>query len=448
MTAPVTAAVPAARPAPASDSGGSDSAAPFASALDGALAAGRSEVDGTAGQDAGDAPADEDQAAADGTGAEAAGEPATPAPGGVVAALWALLTGAGAAAATDAPAEGSEVPGAGSPVKAGHGKVDGVPPGRAVALARAAGVAHGLHGTQPGKVADAVPAGATPATTPADAATPAPTDPTTTPAAAVPAAAQAALDALAAAGVEGITVEAGTDNALTTVAPTDGEAPATVPTATALPVAAADPSSGTGTGPDTGSGSGADSDAGAPASTDAVPSAAAAGPVAGTAPTARAEAATGTAVAAPVSGQLARHVAVLRHAPDGTHTMTVVLTPETLGPVEVSVTVSQGTVELTLRGAHEHGRAALIDALPDLRRDLEVAGLTCSRVDVDRGGRDGGWSASQQQSAGRFGEPGQGGRGPHQGRPDGDARPWQRSADRGEGRPATARSVSGLDIKV
>ena len=35
--------------------------------------------------------------------------------------------------------------------------------------------------------------------------------------------------------------------------------------------------------------------------------------------------------------------------------MTLVLNPENLGPVEVSVTVTKGSVDLTLRGAHEHG---------------------------------------------------------------------------------------------
>ena len=64
--------------------------------------------------------------------------------------------------------------------------------------------------------------------------------------------------------------------------------------------------------------------------------------------------------------------------------MTLVLTPENLGPVEVSVTLTKGTVDLTLRGAHDMGRAALLDGLPDLRRDLESAGLTCSRLEVDR----------------------------------------------------------------
>ena len=92
-------------------------------------------------------------------------------------------------------------------------------------------------------------------------------------------------------------------------------------------------------------------------------------------------------------------VAQLASGADGTHTMTLVLRPETLGTVEVRVaTVSHGTVDLTLRHASEAGRAALLDALPDLRRDLEASGLTCSKLDV---GRDSGsaWTSSQQQGA-------------------------------------------------
>jgi flagellar hook-length control protein FliK len=109
--------------------------------------------------------------------------------------------------------------------------------------------------------------------------------------------------------------------------------------------------------------------------------------------------------------------------------------------------VSKGVVELTLRGAHEHGRAALLDAVPDLRRDLEAAGITCSRLDVDRGGRDGAWSSSQQQ-AGRPGEREPGGRGSQHDRSEPGARPWHRSADRGEGTRATARAAAGLDVRV
>jgi flagellar hook-length control protein FliK len=128
--------------------------------------------------------------------------------------------------------------------------------------------------------------------------------------------------------------------------------------------------------------------------------------------------------------------------------MTLVLTPETLGPVEVQVTVSQGTVDLTLRGAHEHGRAALLDALPDLRRDLETAGLSCSRLDVDRN-TGGSWSAPQ--SSPQWGQrEGFGDRGQQQGR-ENPSRPWLRTADTGDSRPAPSpkRSTSsGVDVRV
>jgi flagellar hook-length control protein FliK len=233
-------------------------------------------------------------------------------------------------------------------------------------------------------------------------------------------------------------------------APTTGDAasaPTVAPVATdgALSIAAPDASGGAAT--DSGSGAGAGTGENGPAPTDAVQTAGQTAPTTSTAPVARTEGATGAAVAHPVSGQIAKHVAVLRGGPDGSHTMTVVLTPESLGPVEVSVTVSRGAIELTLRGAHEHGHAALLDAVPDLRRDLEAAGLTCSRLDVDRGSRDGGWSSSQQ-NAGRPGEQGQSGRGSQHDRPDSHARPWHRSADRGDGPRATTRTASGLDVRV
>jgi flagellar hook-length control protein FliK len=433
MTTPVTAAAaPAARTAPASDGGGSDSAEPFASALEGALGSGRPEVDGVGGQAGGDRAAGQDEAA-DGDAATAA-EPAAAAPTGVVAALWALLGGAAATARAGDP---------GTPVAAGHG--DGAtPPGLAVAQVRAGGAAHGLRTELAGEATspDGAPAGTAPAV-------PGAGRPTTPPPAA--AAARAAVEALAAAGVHEVVTDpdpAPLPGAVpAAVAPSTGDgaaAPGSAPSApsSVLPVAAT--ATAGGTSPDAGTGAGPGEDGTAPA--EAVPTAGSAAPAAPTAPAARAEAATGAAVAQPVSAQIARQVAVLRSGPDGSHTMTVVLTPDTLGEVEVSVTVSQGTVELTLRGASEHGRAALLDAVPDLRRDLEAAGLTCSRLDVDRGSRDGGWSSSQQHT-GRFGEPGTGGRGSQE-RPDGGARPWQRSADTGEGHPATARTASGLDIRA
>jgi flagellar hook-length control protein FliK len=148
------------------------------------------------------------------------------------------------------------------------------------------------------------------------------------------------------------------------------------------------------------------------------------------------------APAPPVSGQVAQQVAVLRTAPDGTHTMTVVLTPETLGPVEVQVTLSQGAVDLSLRSATEAGRVALLEALPDLRRDLAGAGLTCTNASVDRDA-GGSWASAQQHATGdRAGRHGQ---------PDGRGRPWLRGTDVDAGRSApvgTAVPSSGLDVRV
>jgi flagellar hook-length control protein FliK len=154
-----------------------------------------------------------------------------------------------------------------------------------------------------------------------------------------------------------------------------------------------------------------------------------------------------------VGGQVARHVAVLRGAPDGTHSMTLVLTPETLGRVEIQVTVSQGTVDLTLRGAHEHGRAALLDALPDLRRDLETAGLACSRLQVDRD-TGASWSPQQQAQQHLGQQQQQWGSGRHGGNERTETGPpsWARPADTGEGQPAPAHptrsALSGVDVRV
>jgi flagellar hook-length control protein FliK len=207
-----------------------------------------------------------------------------------------------------------------------------------------------------------------------------------------------------------------------------------------LPQPAAAPAPAEGAGTDPGSTPDQDTPAPAPAPpaapTAAVPAPAV--PAATPVPTAEPAA----PAAPPVAGQVAQHVAVLRSAPDGTHTMTLVLTPETLGPVEVQVTLSQGSVDLALKSATEAGRAALLDALPDLRRDLASAGLTCTHASVDR---DAGasWASAQQHAAGdRAGQ---------QGQPDGRGRPWLRGAETDPGRPApgtTAIPSSGLDVRV
>ncbi|PZA18906.1 flagellar hook-length control protein FliK, partial [Modestobacter versicolor] len=151
------------------------------------------------------------------------------------------------------------------------------------------------------------------------------------------------------------------------------------------------------------SGAGADGSAdGAPLSAPAateVPAAADTDSVftlAGPAPAAPGAPVTAAAAAAPAGGepavaeQLGRQIAVLRNAPDGSQTMTVVLRPESLGEVTVAVTVTDGKLDLVLHGAQEAGRHALREALPELRRDLEAAGLSFDKLEVDTSTRDGG----------------------------------------------------------
>ena len=168
-----------------------------------------------------------------------------------------------------------------------------------------------------------------------------------------------------------------------------------------------------------------------------------AAPVATTATVADVDGATGGAAALPVGSQVARQVAVLAAGPDGEHSMTLVLTPDTLGEVQVQVTLTKGAIELALRGAHEHGRTALLEALPELRRDLEAAGLNPSRLEV---ARETGSSLLDRQPAQQgFSE-----RGGSHDRGENRSRPWGRPADiGGSGSSNPNRSTSsGVDVLV
>ena len=437
MTAPLAPAAPA--PAPATPSSPTHPTAAtdapggrerFASALDDAVAGGQggprgqeraAETDGAPAEPAPETPAGEQPVAEQ----PVAGQPAVSG-AGMPPGLWALLTGIGPGAPGPANAvdhAGSAVAAVADTVTAGtvaapHVVPDGVP-----AAVPSAGVpTPAPTGSTAGSPAGVVPVPDAPA---ADAVLPA------TPG---PAPATATADPL-----PGITVVLAAADA-----PATPTAPELVAPDSVVPLphpAAPTPAEGAGSG--TGSASDQDAPAAAPApATGASPAAVAAPAVPTTAPAPTAEPAAPPAPAPPVSGQVAQQVAVLRTAPDGTHTMTVVLTPETLGPVEVQVTLSQGSVDLALKSATEAGRAALLEALPDLRRDLASAGLTCSNASVDR---DAGasWASAQQQGTGE--------RAGQQGQPDGRGRPWLRGAEADPGRSApgtTAIPSSGLDVRV
>jgi hypothetical protein len=442
MTAPLAPAGPA--PAPTAGPAATDAPGGgerFASALDDAVAGGQggprgqeaaAETDGTPAEPAPEVP-DTEQPAAEQPAAE---QPAVP-PAGMPPGLWALLTGIGLGAAGPANAVGHAA--AGSAVAEVSDALAPAGPTTAPVV-----VPKGVPAAAPVVVPDGVPAAAPAAGVPVPETSELPTGAVPVPDAPaagavlprtpVPTPATAAVDPL-----PGFTVVVAGPEAPGTPTAPELVAPDTV---TALPQLAAAPAAGEGAGTDTGSAP--DQDPPPPAPAPAAPATAAAtvAPAVPTTPVATAEPAPPTAPAPPVSGQVAQQVAVLRNGPDGTHTMTVVLTPETLGPVEVQVTLTQGAVDLSLKSATEAGRAALLEALPDLRRDLASAGLTCTNASVDRDAGSA-WASSQQHAAGdRAGRHGQ---------PDGRGRPWLRGTEGDVSRSApvsTAIPSSGLDVRV
>lgn len=146
--------------------------------------------------------------------------------------------------------------------------------------------------------------------------------------------------------------------------------------------------------------------------------------------------------AAPLADQLGRQFAVLRGAPDGSHSMTVQVTPEHLGPVSVHVKIENGTLDLFLHGAHEHGQAALTQAVPDLRRYLETAGLSCNRVEVSTDTDQSSWFSAQPDAGGYQEE---------HSSPDRRARSWMSSGDNNDSHPvvvADQSTPSGVDVRM
>ncbi|MGY2081460.1 flagellar hook-length control protein FliK [Modestobacter sp. SYSU DS0657] len=272
------------------------------------------------------------------------------------------------------------------------------------------------------------------------------------PAAPAPGTPAALLSALGLAGTQPATAPAGTTGADAAGLPAD--LPVVV-----LPATAGD-TADTGTGPDAGPGHGSGSGSGSGSGTtepDAVGlvGGATASPTAVRTDPLGAAGPTPPAAEPPVAQQLGRQLAVLSNAPDGSSTMTLVITPEELGPVSIQVTVTDGSLDLTLQGGSDAGRHALTDALPELRRELEGAGLTLGRLAVDDTTADLGStlrSAQQQLLDARAGQQGQGSASGQQGQP-GEQGPGTRTArdpeHRGEGSPALATeqsASSGVDV--
>jgi flagellar hook-length control protein FliK len=98
-----------------------------------------------------------------------------------------------------------------------------------------------------------------------------------------------------------------------------------------------------------------------------------------------------------VAAQLAPRLTALATR-DGSHSVTVVLAPESLGRVEVQLTVTGDQVSLAMSAGQDGSRAVLADAVPELRRELAAAGLQLTDAQVSTGGGQqsgSGWTAGQ-----------------------------------------------------
>jgi flagellar hook-length control protein FliK len=120
-----------------------------------------------------------------------------------------------------------------------------------------------------------------------------------------------------------------------------------------------------------------------------------------TASTASAQA---SAAPQPMAAQLARPLFTLATETPGEHVMTMKVSPEDLGPVTVRAHISSEGVRLEMFAAGEAGRDAVRAALPELRRELALQGLTASLDLSSRSSPDQGQPQSQHR-----GTPDQGG---------------------------------------
>ena len=134
------------------------------------------------------------------------------------------------------------------------------------------------------------------------------------------------------------------------------------------------------------------------------PPVAAAAPATPTAPSAPAPAASAPAPAAPsLPAQLAPPLLALARAPQGTHELTLTVTPEDLGPVTVRAHISAEGIRVELAAPSDAGRDAIRLILNDLRRDLAAAAphasLSLAAGDTLNQQSSGQQSSGQQGSA-------------------------------------------------
>ncbi|MCU1411755.1 MAG: hypothetical protein JWR04_2462, partial [Rhodoglobus sp.] len=96
-------------------------------------------------------------------------------------------------------------------------------------------------------------------------------------------------------------------------------------------------------------------------------------------------------------GQLSRPLQGLRSFGDGTHVISISVTPDSLGPVAVRAHVTGDSIRIELVAPTDQARAAIRDILPDLRRDLSGAGGQAT-LDLSSGNQPSGRESAPREA--------------------------------------------------
>jgi len=104
----------------------------------------------------------------------------------------------------------------------------------------------------------------------------------------------------------------------------------------------------------------------------------------------------------PLASQVAGPVLALRARGDGSHQMIVALHPAELGPVNLHVRISGDALTISLASSNDIAHDTLRDALPQLRSELQSAGLGAASLSLDltSGGSAGSGGFAEQHQAG------------------------------------------------
>jgi flagellar hook-length control protein FliK len=85
----------------------------------------------------------------------------------------------------------------------------------------------------------------------------------------------------------------------------------------------------------------------------------------------------------PLARQVAGPVLALRAGGDGSHQLIVALHPAELGPVNLNIRIAGDLMTIQLASNSEIAHDTLRDALPQLRSELQAAGLSSVALSLD-----------------------------------------------------------------